>query len=131
MGAADARSRSAPRCLAELSGFFLPAFFAVLPLAACIVVGQQMFGIEVGGYTPFSLEAFAEGYGGTIRYLFGLPSWIPDWPPIGAVFAFVSFSAWMWPSRRASLYVIGIVGLPILMAQAHLPNLEFPRYFLA
>lgn len=109
---------------------FLPAFFAVLPLAACIVIGERMFGIEVGGYTPYSLEAFAAGYGGMIRHLFGLPPWVPDWPLIVAAFALVAFSAWRWPSRRGSLYVIGIVGLPILMAQARLPNLEFPRYFL-
>jgi hypothetical protein len=109
---------------------FLPAFLVVLPLAACIVIGERMFGVTFGGYTPYSIEAFATGYGGTIRYLFGLPSWVPDWLPIVVVFALVAFSAWRWPGRRVSLYVIGIVGLPILMMQARLPNLEFPRYFL-
>ena len=109
---------------------FVPPFFAVLPLALCIVIGAKMSGFTVGGSSPFSFEAFASGYGGIIRYLFGLPSWMPDWGLIFAVCCLVCLSAWKWPCRRASLYVIGIVGLPLLMMQVRLPNLEFPRYFL-
>jgi hypothetical protein len=109
---------------------FFPALLAILPLALCIILGAKEFGFEVGSTTPFSLDSFASGYGGMIRYLFGLPSWAPEWLPIVVVWCLVCAGAWRWPSRRASLYVIGIVGLPILMAQLRLPNLEFPRYFL-
>ena len=109
---------------------FVPAFLAILPLALCVIVGAKTFGFTVGGSTPFSLDAFISGYGGMIRYLLGLPSWAPDWALISAAGGLVCASAWKWPSRRASLYVIGIVGLPLLMMQMRLPNLEFPRYFL-
>jgi hypothetical protein len=110
---------------------FVPPFLAILPLALSIILGAKEFGFEVGSTTPFSLDAFASGYGGMIRYLFGLPAWVPEWALIVIVWCLVCVSAWRWPSRRASLYVIGIVGLPILMAQVRLPNLGFPRYFLA
>ena len=110
---------------------FLPAFLAVLPLALCIAIAAKTFGFTIGGSSPFSWQDFVAGYGGMIRYLFGLPSSITGLPLIVAAFAFVCLSAWKWPSRRTSLYLIGIVGLPILVAQVQLPNLEFPRYFLA
>jgi hypothetical protein len=109
---------------------FLPPLLAILPLALCIILGAKEFGFEVGSTTPFSPDSFASGYGGMIRYLFGLPTWVPEWVLILIVWCLVCVSAWKWPSRRASLYVIGIVGLPVLMAQLRLPNLEFPRYFL-
>jgi len=119
------QGRGPLRAGGETIWIFLPAFLAVLPLAACIVVGERMFGVQFGGYTPYSLQAFSAGYSGTIRHLFGLPSRFPDWLLIGVVLALVSFSARKWTGRRAGLYVIGIVGLPILMMQARLPNLEF------
>lgn len=115
---------------AEVGLIFAPSFLAVLPLAACVLIGSLLFGFRIGGTSPFSLQGFAQGYGGMIRYLFGLPSWINDWVCVVATCGLVCGSAWVWRDRRASLYVIGVVGLPFLMAAAHLPNLEFPRYFL-
>lgn len=109
---------------------FLPALLALLPLAACVIYGAATLGLTLGGSTPFTLDRFVAGYGGMIRHLFGLPLWLPDWLPVLSAAALVGLSAWKWPNRRASLYVIGIVGLPVLMAQLRLPNLEFPRYFL-
>lgn len=114
----------------EVGLIFAPAFLAVLPLAACVLLGSQLFGFQFGGVSPFSLQNFAQGYGGMIRYLFGLPWWISDWVCIGAACGLVFVSARLWRDRRTSLYVIGIFGLPLLMAVAHLPNVEFPRYFL-
>jgi hypothetical protein len=124
------RTGSLGKANAEVGPIFTPAFLAVLPLAACMFVGSQVFGFNVGGASPFSLPAFAQGYGGMIRYLFGLPSWIHDWACIAAASGLVLISAKIWRDRRTSLYVIGIVGLPLLMGLAHLPNLEFPRYFI-
>ena len=110
---------------------FVPAFLAILPLALCIVIGAKMSGFTVGGSSPFSLDAFASGYGGMIRYLFGLAIMGAGLgPDLRRLAVSSALSAWRWPGRRASLYVIGIVGLPILMMQVRLPNLEFPRYFL-
>lgn len=124
------RTRSLASTNTEVGLIFAPAFLAVLPLAACVLVGSQWFGFRVGGVSPFSLQAFAQGYGGMIHYLLGLPSWIDDRACIAAVCGLVCACAYIWRDRRASLYMIGIVGLPLLMAAAHLPNVEFPRYFL-
>lgn len=124
------RTGSLERVNVELGPIFAPAFLAVLPLAACMLVGRLLFGFRIGGALPFSLEAFAQGYGGMIRYLFGVPDWIGDWVCIAAVCGLVGICASLWRDRRASLYLIGIVGLPIVMAIARQPNVEFQRYFL-
>ncbi|MDX8477817.1 hypothetical protein RFN28_04895 [Mesorhizobium sp. VK24D] len=124
------RTGSLDRVNVELGQIFAPAFLAVLPLAACMLIGRLRFGFTIGGALPFSFQAFAQGYGGMIRYLFGLPAWISGWVCIIAACSLVCVCAGIWRDRRASLYVIGIVGLPILMAAARLPNAEFQRYFL-
>lgn len=115
---------------AEVGRIFAAPLLAVAPLAACVLLGSQLFGFRLGGSSPFSLQGFAQGYGGMIRYLFGLPSWIGDWVCIIGACSLVCVGAGVWRDRRASLYIVGIVGLPLLMAAAHLPNLQFPRYFL-
>ncbi|RAZ89710.1 hypothetical protein DPM33_16090 [Mesorhizobium hawassense] len=124
------RNRSLNVVNSELVQVFLPAFLAVLPLGAAMVVGARLFSFRIGGVSSFSLENFAVGYGGMIRYLFGLPNWISDWACIAVVYALVLAYAVVSRDRRTSLYVIGIVGLPALMAVARLPSLEFPRYFI-
>ncbi|WP_141246057.1 hypothetical protein [Mesorhizobium sp. WSM3859] len=124
------RTGSLGRVNVELGQIFAPAFLAVLPLAACMLIGSLLFGFRIGGVLPFSLHAFGQGYGGMIRYLFGVPDWIGDWVSIAAACGLVCVCAAIWRDRRASLYVIGIVGLPFIMAMARPPNSEFPRYFL-
>lgn len=124
------RTRSLGRVVVEVGWIFIPPALAIMPLAVGLFVGAKLFGFSVGGVSPFSFSAFAEGYGGMIRYLFGLPSWVGDWVCILAACGLACVSAVIWPDRRSGLYVIGIVGLPILMVTARLPNLEFPRYFL-
>ncbi|TPJ72571.1 hypothetical protein [Mesorhizobium sp. B2-7-1] len=124
------RSRSLIVVNREVVQAFLPAFLAVLPLAAAILVGARLFSFRIGGFSSFSLERFAAGYGSMIRYLFGLPDWIGDWTCIAIVCALILAYAGVSRDRRASLYAIGIVALPALMGAAHMPNVEFPRYFL-
>lgn len=109
---------------------FLPAAVLVAQLAMGMALAASVYGFAVGGSTPYTLHSFLTGYGGLIRHLFGVPGAVPDAALIAAAGILVSASAWFWPDRRASLYVIGVVGLPLLMMQMRLPNLEFPRYFL-
>lgn len=122
--------RGPARAALATIGIFLPALLALLPLAACVAYGISTHGFKVGGSTPYSLDAFLSGYGGIIAYLVGLPSWSPRWLLIAAASLLAAAAAWVVPGRRASLYLIGIVGLPVLMLQLRLPNMEFPRYFL-
>ncbi|MER9682360.1 hypothetical protein NKJ23_24065 [Mesorhizobium sp. M0184] len=124
------RTAKVGRVVADLASIFLPGLLAVLPLAVGVFVGCRLFGFSVGGVSPFSIAAFAQGYGGMIRSLFGLPPWFGDGPYVVVACGLVGLSAGVWRGRRASLYAIGIIGLPLLMTAAHLPNLEFPRYFI-
>lgn len=114
----------------QIGTLFTPAFIAMLPLAACLVAGATLYGLKVGGVAPFSLEDFAAGLGGLIRYLYGVPAEIWPWAAIAAAVGAVLAAARIFPDARSSLYVIGIVGLPALMLAARLPNLQHPRYFL-
>lgn len=114
----------------EVGRIFAPAFLAVLPLAACVLLGGVLFGFQIGGVSPFTFQNFAQGYGGMIRYLLGLPWGMSGWACIVFACGLVLASAWVWRDSRSSLYVIGICGLPLLIAVAHMPNVEFPRYFL-
>lgn len=109
---------------------FLPAFILFLPLAACMAYGISTYGFTIGGSTPFSLESFFSGYGGVIRYLSGLLWGVSNGYLFAVSLAAVVVGAWFLPGRRSSLYLIGIVGLPLLMLQLRLPNLQYPRYFL-
>lgn len=109
---------------------FGPVARALIPIFACMVFGSWMFGFNLGGYTPFSMENFAAGYGGMIKYLVGLPDGFPNWLAISLASGFTLAAAARLRERRASLYVIGIVVLPAVMLVARLPNLEFPRYFI-
>ncbi|WFP60815.1 MULTISPECIES: hypothetical protein [unclassified Mesorhizobium] len=107
-----------------------PIFAAVLPVAACVALLDQLFGFKIGGLSQFSWSDLVQGYGGLIKGELGLPSRIGDLTSIIAACALVCVSAFVWRDRRASLYVIGIVGLPLVMGVARLPNLGTPRYFL-
>ena len=118
------------RALVDGSLILWPIFAVVLPVAAFLAIAAQVFGFRVGGLSPFSWPAAVRGYGELVKYEFGLPSWVSDSASIIVVCALVCLSAYIWRDRRASLYAIGIVGLPVVMAAAHLPNLEIPRYFL-
>jgi uncharacterized membrane protein len=80
---------------------FRPALIAALPFAFSVIYGARVLGFTMGGSTTSTLTDFAAGYGGMIRFLFGLPSWAPDWPLIVTACGLVCLSAWSWQDRRA------------------------------
>ncbi|MGE0279222.1 MAG: hypothetical protein AB7P20_01225 [Rhizobiaceae bacterium] len=108
----------------------MPAARFLLPLVVCIVIATTNFGVTIGGIKPFTADSFATGYGGLIRFLFGLPGLIGDWTAILLAVVATVAAGWLDRTGRASLFFIGIVILPAMMFAARLPNLEFPRYFL-
>lgn len=107
---------------------FLPAFVAVLPLAACIAYGAWTYGFAIGGINQFFFAALFSGYGRIVAFLLAVPS-VLYWPFVFLAFAITGVAAWAAPSRRSSLYMIGVVGIPLLLLMMHLPNLKFPRYY--
>ena len=124
------RTRSLSTINVEIGALFGPAFLAVLPLALCMLAGRAVHGFSIGGVTPFSLDRFLAGYGGAIRNTLGLPAAVPDMLAVAAVVVAVPAWAMLRGGRRGGLYVTGIVLLPLAMAAAHLPNVQYPRYFL-
>jgi len=116
--------------LTEVVRIFLPAFIAVLPLAAVIVYGDMTYGFTVGGLTPFSLDFFFRGAASMAAFTLGFQQSNPRWVSIAAVIVPVALAAWVAPSRRSSLYLIGVVAIPLAMMSMKLPNLQSARYFL-
>ncbi|RUX20190.1 hypothetical protein EOA23_28920 [Mesorhizobium sp. M2A.F.Ca.ET.042.01.1.1] len=47
------RTGSFERVNVDLGQIFAPAFLAVLPLAACMLIGKLLFGFRIGGALPF------------------------------------------------------------------------------
>lgn len=114
----------------EVGWAFGPAFVAVLPLALCMLVGRTLYGFSFGGISAFTVDAFAFGYAEMVRHLLGIGSGLSDWTIVVLVLIGTPVLIAMSQTQRGSLYIGGIVAIPLLMAAFNVPNLEFPRYFL-
>ena len=107
----------------------------LIPVAAIIAFAVlHAEGYRIAGSVPFTAAGFVSGYGGILHLLLGLPDGVPDWVAllIGAV---ATLLGWHLARRRApnlaALYVVFLVVLPLAMFVARLPNIHFPRYYLA
>jgi len=121
--------RLAP-ALAGTVRIFLPAFFAVLPLAAVMAFGAWTYGFTIGGLYPFTLENYAIGLTRMTAFFVGVPFTWPSSVLILLAILLASLCIWAAPRRRSSLYLMGVVGLPLFMLALRLPGLQFARYFL-
>jgi hypothetical protein len=112
---------------------FRPALIWTIVIAAGVLFGALRHGFTLGGADPFRVGQAVDGYGGFLRLLLGLPEQVPAWACLVGAAAAVTTAAYCWrrvEDFRASLYVCSIVALPAAMFLAHLPNLQFGRYFL-
>jgi hypothetical protein len=107
----------------------------LIPVAAILVFSVlHAEGYRIAGTLPFTVAGFVSGYGGMLHLLLGLPDAVPAWAAllIGAAFCAIG---WLLTRRRApryaALYLIMLVGFPLAMFAARLPNILFPRYYLA
>jgi hypothetical protein len=107
----------------------------LIPVAAVIAFGViHAEGYRIAGSVLFTVAGFVSGYGGILHLLLGLPDGAPDWLAllIGAGFCAAS---WLAARRgtpdRAALYLVFLVVLPLAMFIVRLPNIHFPRYYLA
>ncbi len=91
-------------------------------------------GYRIAGTIPFTVQGFVEGYGGLLLLLLGLPEAVPAWLAlILAAAAMGAAGALLFKTDRTrlALYLIFLVGLPLAMFVVRLPNIHFPRYYLA
>ena len=112
---------------------FRPALVWTAVIAAGILFGGLRHGFTFGGGDRFELWQVVEGYGGFLRLLLGLPKQVPAWACLVGAAVAVTVAAYLWQDRkdcRGSLYVGSVIGLPAAMFIAHLPSLQFGRYFL-
>lgn len=112
---------------------FRPALVWTAVIAAGILFGALRHGFTIGGSDRFEAVQLVRGYGGLLRLLLGVPAQVPASLCLAAAGAAVLLAAYLWRDRegfRASLYVSSVVLLPAVMFLAHLPNLQFGRYFL-
>ncbi|GAB2175598.1 hypothetical protein [Dongia sp. agr-C8] len=123
------------RVIAATEATFSWTVRLLIPVAAIITFAVlHAEGYRIAGTDPFTVAGFVAGYGGMLHLLLGLPDAAPDWValPIGAA---VSIFGWQRARRRApntaALYIIFLVVLPLAMFAARLPNIHFPRYYLA
>ncbi len=122
---------NAIRATIELMGPALMACVAVLLL----VLGAAMAsptGLQVGGYTPFSLQGYATALANLTGWTAGLTfsaHWLAIVALAGvgiAVFVRAPFAI----GRRARLYGLFIIGVPLLILVERTGNAQFARYYL-
>lgn len=112
---------------------FRPALVWTAIITAGILFGALRHGFTIGGSDRFEAGQFVRGYGGLLRLLLGVPAQVPASVCLAAAATAVLLAVYFWRDRqdfRTSLYVSGVVVLPAVMFLAHLPNLQFGRYFL-
>jgi hypothetical protein len=107
----------------------------LIPVAAIIAFAVlHAEGYRIAGSVPFTVAGFVAGYGGILHLLLGLPDGVPDWVAL-LIGAAATLLGWQLARRRApnlaALYVVFLVVLPLAMFVARLPNIHFPRYYLA
>ncbi|WP_395020626.1 hypothetical protein [Dongia sp.] len=107
----------------------------LIPVAALITYAVlHAEGYRIAGTDPFTAAGFVAGYGGMLHLLLGLPDAAPDWVAL-LIGAGVCALGLLLARRRspnfAALTFIFLVVLPLAMFIARLPNIHFPRYYLA
>jgi hypothetical protein len=110
----------------------------LIPFAALIAFSVlHAGGYRIAGPIPFSMELYLAGYGGIFHSLLGLPDLFQTWPKpnwVGLIIAaFVTAAACKASGdrNRIAFYLIFVIGLPLTMAVVHMPNVVYPRYYLA
>jgi hypothetical protein len=112
---------------------FLPTLALLLLIGAAVILGAVREGFEVGNVAAAGFLGGLGGYGGLVSLLLGiLPEISPTlgFVPLAVALALAAFWWRHGGNERLPLYVAGLIGLPLLMLVAGLPNLELPRYFL-
>ena len=109
-----------------------PAAAAALLMFAIVLgaAAASSTGMQVGSYEPFTLERLLQGLRALTMDTIGIaaPSgWLDAALALLLTLAAVSLPA-LRP--RAALYLLAIVGLPLMIALLKVPNTGYARYFL-
>lgn len=110
----------------------LPTLVGALPAVAVVAAGWLVRGgITLGGYDPFVAELFLHAYGLLLALEVGLPAQLSPAALAGSAVTVVAAAIW-WRDGgwRRSLYVCGVLCLPLCAFVVQLPSTHFSRYFL-
>ena len=125
--------RNLGTCIDLTTTLFGPSLLCLLPAMAAILAGLvYRGGFETGDVVTFTISDFGAGFGGMLRCMLGLPRVVPTSLVffVATALVVVAFTVDGIAPLLRSLGFAGLIVLPAGMAFAHLPNLEFPRYFL-
>jgi hypothetical protein len=107
---------------------FLPAVCMIMPIGLWIgaLIDQQKF--VIGGIEPVNFFDFLNSYGQAIK--FSLLAFGPD--KLYGLYAVAASIAYfrIVRSDRSVLYMILIIAVPVIMLEAHMPNIKMARYFV-
>ena len=127
------RARSLRAAERATLAIFLPTLVILLAIGAAILFGALRQNFSVGNIEHAGLSGARHGYGSLVALLFGIPPEVPAWVGFAILAAVLVLAILLWRrggNDRLALYAAGILGLPVLMIAAGLPNLDMPRYFL-
>lgn len=126
------------KSVARVYQFFRPAILTVLVFAGllyALLLFNPTTTVEVGSITHFEWRHVVDGYDGLLRYFFGVeqtPPFIIQGLLAGALIAGLRHTKRV-PSTAPDLTVLAAISLgiiPLILVIAHLPNLQYPRYYL-
>jgi hypothetical protein len=128
--------RGAPlkQALAETQKTFsVTVRLLLIVLVLAVIAVYRVGAYKVLSTENFTAESFIRGYGGMLRFLFGIPEAIPDWLTLSATLLFAAIALYALRNRlgpRAPLYILALFALPAALFCARLPNLQIYRYYL-
>ncbi|MCW6506826.1 hypothetical protein [Lichenifustis flavocetrariae] len=127
-----ASTRRVVTTLVGATRLFLPCCLYLLPALTALAIGiDRGGGYKIGDIDPFSAAKLAQGLGGMLTMITGLPDTIPPAVAITATLAVVATAAVRrilaphWTTLSLSTFVI----LPCVILAAQPPNVGYARYF--
>ena len=105
----------------------------LVALVLAVIAVYRVGGYKILNSQAFTVVRFAEGYGGMLRFLLGIPETMPAWAVLAIMLPATAILLYLLRDRlgrRSSLYVLAIFGLPFALLCARLPNVAVNRYYL-
>jgi uncharacterized membrane protein len=131
----ERRGEHEASALADTLHLLGPALLAMFAVIAFVFTAAAISptGMRLGGYVPFSVREYGVALDDLALWSAGLTlpfAWLMP-VLVGATALWIGWARPPWLGRRARLYAILILGVPVGVAVIRSGNAGFPRYYLA